>query len=202
MYVPGPRALEGTNPVNKKLAAAVSGGAVLVLVLSGCGDDSEKKVNDWAKKVCDQVQPQVKKIEDANAAIQKETTDQSKAEVVQKTDSAAFQAMSEAYRSMGAAVQGAGEPPVKDGKTTAADAVAELNGISASYAKLKTKVDGLDSKDQAKFADGLKDIAGELDKLSKSGNEALTKLQSGELGKAMKNQKSCQRTEAPAPAQS
>ncbi|MCB5166058.1 small secreted protein [Streptomyces bambusae] len=186
--------------MNKKLAAAVSGGAVLVLVLSGCGDDSDKKVNDWAKKVCDQVQPQVKKIEDANTAIQKETTDQSKADVVQKTDSAAFQAMSQAYASMGTAVQDAGVPPVKDGEKTRSDAVAELNSISKSYATLKTKVDGLDSKDQAKFADGLKEIAAELDKLGKSGNEALTKLQSGELGKAMKNQKSCQRPEAGASA--
>ncbi|MEV7418721.1 small secreted protein [Streptomyces sp. NPDC089919] len=188
--------------MNKKLAAALSGGAVLVLALSGCGDDGDKKVNDWAKKVCDQVQPQVKKIEDANAAIQKETTDQSKADVVQKTDSTAFQSMSDAYKAMGAAVTGAGEPPVKDGKKTADDAVAELNGIAKSYADLKARVDGLDPKDQAKFADGLKGIATELDKLGKSGNDALTKLQSGELGKAMKNQKSCQRTEQPAPAAS
>ena len=36
VYVPGPRAMEGTNPVNKKLAAALSGGAVLVVALSGC----------------------------------------------------------------------------------------------------------------------------------------------------------------------
>ncbi|MER7762595.1 small secreted protein [Streptomyces sp. NPDC097619] len=188
--------------MNKKLAAAVSGGAALVLLLSGCGDDSEKKTDDWAKKVCDQVQPQVKRIEDANVAIQKETTDQSKAEVVQQTDSKAFQTMSEAYKAMGAAVTGAGEPPVTDGKKIQADAVAELNSISTAYAGLKTKVDALDAKDQAKFADGLKEIATELDKLSKSGNEALTKLQSGDLGKAMKNQKSCQRTETPAPASS
>ena len=31
--------MEGTNPVNKKLAAALSGGAVLVLALSGCSSD-------------------------------------------------------------------------------------------------------------------------------------------------------------------
>ncbi|MFI8102625.1 small secreted protein [Streptomyces sp. NPDC101118] len=187
--------------MNKKLAAALSGGAVLVLALSGCGDDSEKKVNDWAKKVCDQVEPQVQKIQAANAAIQKETTDQSKADVVQKTDSAAFQSLSDAYKQMGTAVAGAGVPPAEDGKKTQADAVAELNAISKSYADLKVKVDALDPKDQAKFADGLKNIADELSKLSNSGNEALTKLQSGELGKAMKNQESCQRAATPAPAQ-
>ncbi|MFJ5549290.1 small secreted protein [Streptomyces sp. NPDC093225] len=188
--------------MNKKLATALSGSAVLVLVLSGCGDDGEKKVNDWAKKVCDQVQPQVKKIVDANTSIQKEATDQSKADVVQKTDSTAFQQMSDAYKAMANGVANSGTPPVKDGQKTQDDAVAELNGIATSYANLKKRVDGLDAKDQAAFADGLKGIAAELDKLSKSGNDALTKLQSGELGKAMKNQKSCQRTESPAPATS
>src|SRR4051794_21520622 len=61
VYVPGPRAMEGTNPVNKKLAAALSGGAVLVLALSGCTDESNDKLNNWAKSVCDAVQPQAKK---------------------------------------------------------------------------------------------------------------------------------------------
>ena len=34
VYVPGPRAMEGTNPVNKKLAAALSGAAVLATVVA------------------------------------------------------------------------------------------------------------------------------------------------------------------------
>lgn len=46
--------MEGTNPVNKKLAAALSGGAVLVLALSGCSsDDGNKELDAWAKQVCD-----------------------------------------------------------------------------------------------------------------------------------------------------
>lgn len=72
--------MEGTNPVNKKLAAALSSGAVLVLALSGCGgssDDSDAKLDAWAKQVCLAVQPQAKKIEAANTAIQKETSDNS-----------------------------------------------------------------------------------------------------------------------------
>lgn len=78
MYVPGPKAMEGTNPVNKKLAAALSGGAVLVLALTGCGgDDSDEKLDAWAKEVCDAVQPQAAKIKAANTAIQKETSDNS-----------------------------------------------------------------------------------------------------------------------------
>ncbi|APY87144.1 small secreted protein [Streptomyces alfalfae] len=189
--------MEGTNPVNKKLAAALSGGAVLVLALSGCSsDDGDKELDDWAKKVCDSVQPQSKKIADANAAIQQETSDNSSPTDVQKTDSKAFQDMSDAYKAMGDSVKKAGAPPVDDGKKKTDDAVKELNAISKSYGDLKKQVDGLDTKNQADFADGLKDVAGELDKLSKSGNRALEKLQEGEVGKAMGRQDSCKSASA------
>ncbi|HWU06834.1 MAG TPA: small secreted protein [Streptomyces sp.] len=185
--------------MNKKLAAALSGGAVLVLTLSGCSDDSDNKVNDWAKKVCDQVQPQLQKIADANAAIQQQTDDESKPADVQKTDSSAFQQISQAYKALGAAVQSAGAPPVDGGETTHKEAVKELNASSAAYVDLKTKVDALDPKDQAKFADGLKSIADELTKISTNGDQALKKLQSGEVGSAMAKQKGCQKPTASAP---
>ncbi|MFI9151128.1 small secreted protein [Streptomyces sp. NPDC053367] len=193
--------MEGTNPVNKKLAAALSGGAVLVLALSGCSsDDGDEKLNEWAKQVCDAVQPQAKKIEAANNAIKKEASDNSTPEEVQKADSQAFQDMSDAYKAIGAAVSKAGAPDVENGEKKQQDAVKELNSISASYASLKKQVDALNTKDQAKFADGLKDVATELDKLSKSGNDALTNLEEGEVGQAMAKQESCQRASAPASA--
>lgn len=185
--------------MNKKLAAALSGGAVLVLTLSGCSDDSDNKVNDWAKKVCDQVQPQLQKIANANAAIQQQTGDESKPADVQKTDSAAFQQISQAYKALGTAVQSAGAPPVDGGGTTHKEAVKELNASSTAYVNLKTKVDALDPKDQAKFADGLKDIADELKRISTNGDQALQKLQSGEVGSAMAKQKGCQKPTASAP---
>ncbi|MFI6857186.1 small secreted protein [Streptomyces sp. NPDC050416] len=190
--------MEGTKPVNKKLAAALSGGAVLVLALSGCGGDENEKLDSWAKEVCDAVQPQAKKIESANASIQKETSDNSKPEDVQKTDAKAFQDMSDAYKAIGAAVTKAGAPDVENGEKKQQDAVKELNTISTSYASLKKQVDGLDTKDQGKFADGLKDIATELDKLGKSGNDALRTLEEGEVGQAMARQDSCKAATAPA----
>ncbi|MFH8657211.1 small secreted protein [Streptomyces afghaniensis] len=190
--------MEGTKPVNKKLAAALSGGAVLVLALSGCGGDDNEKLDSWAKEVCDAVQPQAKKIESANASIQKETSDNSKPEDVQKTDAKAFQDMSDAYKAIGAAVTKAGAPDVENGEKKQQDAVKELNAISSSYASLKKQVDGLDTKDQGKFADGLKDIATELDKLGKSGNDALRTLEEGEVGQAMARQSSCKAATAPA----
>ena len=196
-----PRATEGTEPVNKKLAAALSGGAVLVLALTGCSsDDGNDKLDSWAKQVCDGVQPQAKKIEAANAAIQKETSDNSTPEQVQKTDAKAFQDMSDAYKAMAGTVQNAGAPDVDDGEKKQQDAVKELNGLSASYASLKKQVEALDTKDQAKFADGLKDVATELNKLSKSGSDALKTLEEGDVGKAMAQQPSCTSATASAPA--
>jgi hypothetical protein len=191
--------MEGTNPVNKKLTAALSGGAVLVLALSGCSsnsDDNSDALNSWAKQVCDAVQPQAKKIEAANTAIQKETSDNSTPAEVQKTDAQAFQDMSDAYKAIGAAVEKAGAPDVEDGKTKKTNAVKELNDISAKYADLKTQVEKLDTKDQSKFADGLKGIATQLDKLSQSGNDALKKLEEGEVGAAMAKQESCKSASA------
>lgn len=180
--------------MNKKLAAALSGGAVLVLALSACSsDDSDKKVKDWAKTFCDQAQPQIKKITDANAAIEKQTADESKPADVQKTDSTAFQQISDAYKELAASINKAGAPPVKDGDKTQQEAAKELAASSASYADLKKKVDALDTGDQAKFADGLKGVADQLNTISKSSDDALKRLESGDLGKAMQKQPGCQK---------
>ncbi|BBC35483.1 uncharacterized protein SGFS_067770 [Streptomyces graminofaciens] len=178
--------------MNKKLAAALSGGAVLVLALSGCGgDDTNEKLNSWAKDVCDAVQPQIKKIAAANASIQKETSDDSAPADVQKADSQGFQDISDAYKAMAAAIQTAGAPNVDDGATKQKNAVKELNDLSAAYAELKKKSDALNVKDQAKFADGLEGVATELEKLSKTGSDALKELEKGDVGKAMAEQASC-----------
>ncbi|MDK1476331.1 small secreted protein [Streptomyces sp. 549] len=180
--------------MNRKLASALSGGAVLALALTGCSsDDSDEKARSWAKKVCDQLQPQVKKIQDANTSISEHSDKDSSSEDVQKADSAAFQQISEAYKSLAVAVDKAGEPPVEEGETLRKDAVKELNGISASYTGLKEKIDGMDPKDRAEFADDLKEIADDLKTLGKSGDQAINKLQSGDLGKAMAEQDGCRK---------
>ncbi|WP_030677889.1 hypothetical protein [Streptomyces sp. NRRL B-1347] len=191
--------MEGTNPVNKKLAAALSGGAVLVLALSGCSDDDgNKKLDDWAKKVCDTaVQAQSKKIADANAAIKKQTADNSSPEEVKKTDSQAFQDISDAYSERSAALKKAGAPPVDDGEKKLNAAVKELDGLSKSYAGLKTQTDKLDTKNQSAFADDLAKVAEELGKLSKSENTAQKQLEAGDVGKAMREQDSCKAGSSP-----
>jgi hypothetical protein len=187
--------------VNKKLAAALSGGAVLVLALSACSSGSstkDDKLDPWAKQVCDAVQPQVQKIAAANTAIQKETTDQSAPADVQKADSKGFQDISDAYKAMAAAIEKAGPPDVDSGKTKQENAVKELNALSASYADLGKQSDVLNTKDQAKFADGLDGVAKQLEKLSKTGTDALKELEAGDVGKAMAKQASCKSASASA----
>lgn len=198
--------MEGTDPVNKKLASALSGGAVLVLALSGCGGGGEKEnkeLDAWAKKVCDALPAQDAKVDAANEAIKKAATDDNAPANVQKTDSQAFQDMSDAYKALAGAVSTAGAPPgVKDGAQKQQAAVTALNNLSTSYAGLKQKVDALNVKDQAKFADGLQGIATSLGTLSQSGNAALKNLEEGDVKTAMAKQASCKQVATSASARS
>ncbi|MFF5448907.1 small secreted protein [Streptomyces sp. NPDC012888] len=180
--------------MKKKLAAALGGGAVLMLVLSGCGDDGEEKTSGWAKKVCDSWQPQLKKIEDANAQIKRVAGESSKPEEVQQTDSAAFQTLADAYKAIGAGLSSAGEPPVKDSRPSMEAAVKDFTATSQGYADLKAKIDALDPKDQAKFAAGLQELADGLDKVAASEKTAKDKLKSANLSDPLAKQPGCQIT--------
>ncbi|GAB2887394.1 small secreted protein [Streptomyces mayteni] len=177
----------------KKLALALTSSAALMVTLSACGDDSGAQTDEWAKNVCDEVQPQVSQIQAANAAITDASAGDRAPADVQAADSAAFQDISEAYASLADAVDAAGDPPVEEGAQLREDAVSELRAISQSYAALQETVDGLDTSDQAAFAEGLQGVAGQLQELGQSGDEALNELQSGELGQAMARQEGCQR---------
>ncbi|MFJ8645603.1 small secreted protein [Streptomyces sp. NPDC093546] len=183
--------------MNKKLAAALSGGAVLMLVLSGCGGDDEDggKVDAWAKKVCDQAQPQIQKRANAQQAIVSTAADGKPADI-QAADSKAFQDIADADKALAKAVQEAGAPPVENGEKLQQDAVKELNDTATAYEALKKQVDALDPKDQRKFADGLSTVADGLKRIEKMDQDALAKLQSGELGQAMAKQPGCQKAKA------
>ncbi|RST14967.1 small secreted protein [Streptomyces sp. WAC05374] len=185
--------------MNKKLAAALSGGAVLVLALSGCSDDNDgggdNKVDAWAKNVCDQAQPQIQKRANAQQAIISTAADGKPADI-QAADSKAFQDIADADKALAKAVQDAGVPPVDNGEKLQQDAVKELNATATAYENLKKQVDALDPKNQQKFADGLQGVADGLKKIEKMDQDALAKLQSGELGQAMAKQPGCRKAEA------
>ncbi|MGW4912186.1 small secreted protein [Streptomyces sp. NPDC004270] len=186
--------------MNKKLAAALSGGAVLVVALSGCSSNkgTDPKLIAWAKTVCDAVPAQDAKIKAANEAIAQTASDTtSSPATIQKTDSQAFQDMSDGYKALATAIGSAGAPPgIDDGAKRQQDVVKNLNSLSTSYADLKKKVDGLDTKNQAKFASGLHDVASQMADLetqNKSGTAALQALEQGEVKNAIAEQASCKK---------
>ncbi|MFF6775376.1 small secreted protein [Streptomyces sp. NPDC012637] len=184
--------------MNKKLAAALSGGAVLVLVLSGCSDDEGDKVNDWAKTFCDQAQPQIQKRANANQLIISTAAD-SKPEAIKAADSKAFQDIADADRALAKAVESSGVPPVENGEKIQQDAIKELNATATAYDGLKKQVDALDTSNQQKFADGLKVVSDNLAKIQNMDQDAVAKLQAGELGQAMAKQPGCQTPKASLP---
>ncbi|MEU9388245.1 small secreted protein [Streptomyces sp. NPDC048279] len=193
--------------MNKKLAAALSGGAVLVVALSGCSSNkgTDPKLIAWAKTVCDAVPAQDAKIKAANAAIAQTASDTtSSPATIQKTDSQAFQDMSDGYKALASAIGSAGAPPgIDDGAKRQQDVVKNLNSLSASYADLKKKVDALDTKSQAKFATGLHDVASQMADLetqNKSGTAALEALEQGEVKNAIAEQASCKKVSVTASA--
>lgn len=180
----------------KKLMAATCCAAIATLAVAGCSN-SDDKVKSYAKRVCDQVQPQQHAIQQATDSIGSVSAAGSSPSDVQKTDSEAFARMAAAYKALGLAVQDAGAPPVDKGATLQQNAVKQLNGVSSSYADLKKVVDDLDTGNQARFAEGLKTVSNKLAVLSKDSGNALTKLQAGDVGKAMAKQPGCQK-DAPA----
>lgn len=181
--------------MNKTLAATLAGAAVTLVVATGCGEDDNAEVQKWAGSLCDRIQPELQKRDEANLAISEATTEKDPRKV-QETDAKAFGEISDAYTAMSKAVNKVGAPPVDDGKNTHGGAVTELEQVAAAYADLQKQVEDLDVKDQAAFAEGLRELAGEADKISKSGDQALNKLQAGEVGEALAEQQGCQKSQA------
>ncbi|MEU0674411.1 small secreted protein [Streptomyces sp. NPDC006172] len=198
--------MEGAEPVNKKLGAALSGGALLVVALSGCSgssDDGNKELDAWAAKVCQTVPAQQAKIVAAYDALAKVAKDGAPEEL-QKTDSKAFQDLSDGFKGHASALQSAGAPPgVEGGAQKHQDAVKELTALSTSYANLKKQVDALDTKDQAKFASGLEDVSERMKGVSKQYKSAVASVQNleqGDVKQAVTEQAGCKKIAPSAPA--
>ncbi|WP_032918804.1 hypothetical protein [Streptomyces rimosus] len=183
--------------MKKTLVAALAGGAALMLALTGCSDDDgNKKLDDWAKKFCDPAQAQFKKIQDANTAMQTADSGGTDSKKVQEADSKAFQQISDAYAALSKSLSQAGAPPADGGEESQKNAVKELNDLSKGYGDLKKQVDGLDTGDKGKFADGLRSLSDGINKLNKKSEQAFKKLESGDVGKAMAGQSGCQNQKA------
>lgn len=191
--------MEGAERVNGKLVTAVSG-AVLVLALAGCGqEDNSEELDAWAKSVCDSVKPQVQGAQRALGDIAQVKPDEKPADL-KKRLSTDIDALARSNSELATDIRKAGAPPVDKGDQLHKDAVSDLRASAGSYQGLKKKVDGLDTKDQAKFAEGLRGVGEEIKKLSLRNDQSLDKLQSGDIGRAMAEQQGCKAAASSGPA--
>jgi hypothetical protein len=201
----GGRATEGIHPVkvNKKLLAALCGTSAMLLALSGCGgNNTGKQLDTWAKGVCDLAAGQIKKIDDANTAISKVDSG-GKPQAVKTADSAAFRTISDAYKSLAGIFSSAATAPGgTQGQQSQQNAVTVFNGLSSQYAALKKQVDGLNTSDQSKFADGLKGVSDSLNKTTAGAQTSLDTLRQGATGNALAKQPGCQQVAGASPSAS
>ncbi|MFC7218133.1 small secreted protein [Streptomyces polyrhachis] len=182
--------------VIKKAGAAVIGAAALALFVSGCGNADEarqKKVDAWASGVCDTLREQLKHRDEATADMA-EATDETEPAKAREAYVTAFDKSAKAYEAMAASFTKLGVPPVDDGKNVQSKTVAYLTDKAEAYAGLKTEAEKLDVKDQEKYAEGLRTLAGRVQKIAPEDGD-LKEMSEGELEKAMGRQDGCQRTE-------
>ena len=123
---------------------------------------------------------------------------------LQKTDSQAFQDLADGYQARATVISNAGAPPgVDDGAKKQKDAVKQLTTLSTAYADLKKQVDELNTKDQGKFASGLKEVSTQMEKVEtqrKTAFASLRALEEGDIKKALAEQSGCKQVSASAPA--
>ncbi|MEU3603799.1 small secreted protein [Streptomyces sp. NPDC006798] len=185
--------------MNKKLAAVLSGGAVLVLALSGCSSEEKKDnaVDDWAKKYCDQIKTQFKTKAEADRLIAVTAVDGKPADL-QRADSKAFQDLANVNKALATAFRTVGNSPVEEDEQLVRAAAAERDASAAVFLDLKKQVDALDTSDQQEFADGLKVVSEGLLK-AEANEKAWNKLRASETGKAMGKFQGCQPVKADVP---
>lgn len=191
--------MEGTGPVNDKVATALAGAALAALALTGCGggdDDKSEELDAWAKEICSSLKAPLDSATQALADTGVVKEDEKPSELRARL-SEDMGTVSASFERLASAVDKAGVPPVKDGETLAADAAKDLRNTAKAYDDLQKKVDQLDTKDRADFADGLTDIGKEQEALTRQSTNGLSRLQSGDLGRAMTEQPGCKPGDAP-----
>lgn len=187
--------------MNKKLATALAGSAVLVLTLSGCEDGGEgnEKAARWAKTYCGALRVQNQTIDDANKALARISEGGGTPEEIKQTDVEAFQDLSVAFDALSDALRKAGAPPVENGKRLQKNATGALDALSASYSGLKEQAEKLDTEDQAEFAAGLQEITDGMKEVPEQFNvvkRTLDALRQGDIKAAVAREEGCRKVSA------
>ncbi|MEV7776878.1 small secreted protein [Kitasatospora sp. NPDC088351] len=176
--------------MNKRLLAVPALGALLAFGAVGCGDDNSKQLESWAANVCGAAKDPIAQAQTALADTGQVKTGEAPGDL-QKRLSTDIGRLAKTNQDIAAAINSAGAPKVDDGANLQKDTVAELNKAADGYLDVQKKVDALPNTDQAKFADGLRSVADQVQQLASLSTQAQAKLQRGELGAAMAKQEGC-----------
>ncbi|MEV7022372.1 small secreted protein [Kitasatospora sp. NPDC093558] len=184
--------------MNKRLLAVPALGALLAFGAVGCGDDNSKQLESWASTVCGAAKDPIAQAQSALADTGQVKTGEVPADL-QKRLSADIGHLAKTNQDIAKAIDAAGAPKVDDGANLQKGTVAELNKAADGYLDVQKKLDALSSADQAKFADGLRSVADQVQQLATLSTQAQGKLQRGELGAAMAKQDGCKPSATTAP---
>ncbi|MFJ9441900.1 hypothetical protein ACIRRH_08505 [Kitasatospora sp. NPDC101235] len=186
-------------PVNKRLLAVPALGVLLAFGAVGCGgDDNSKQLESWASNVCGAAKDPIAQAQTALADTGQVKTGEAPADL-QKRLSTDIGRLAKTNQDIAAAIDAAGAPKVKDGATLQKDTVDELKKAADGYVEVQKKLDALPNNDQAKFADGLRSVADQVQQLASLSTQAQSKLQRGDLGAAMAKQEGCKPSPTTAP---
>ncbi|MEV7118165.1 MULTISPECIES: hypothetical protein [Kitasatospora] len=185
--------------MKKRLVTVSALGALLALAAVGCSADDSAKLDGWAKNVCDAARDPIAQSRTALADTGNVKEGESPVDL-QKRLSTDLAALAATNQQLADAVEKAGAPKIDSGAKVQQDAVNELKQVAQGYLDAQKKLDGLTNADQAKFADGLRSVGDQVQRLSQVSTGALATLQSGDLGDAIKKQPGCKAAAAGAPA--
>ncbi|MFJ8443323.1 small secreted protein [Kitasatospora griseola] len=185
--------------MKKRLVTVSALGALLALAAVGCSADDSAKLDGWAKNVCDAARDPIAQSRTALADTGNVKEGESPVDL-QKRLSTDLAALATTNQQLADAVEKAGAPKIDSGAKVQQDAVNELKQVAQGYLDAQKKLDGLTNADQAKFADGLRSVGDQVQRLSQVSTGALATLQSGDLGDAIKKQPGCKAAAGGAPA--
>ncbi|MBB4948304.1 hypothetical protein F4556_003839 [Kitasatospora gansuensis] len=177
--------------LEKRLWAAPALGLLLAGLAVGCGGGSDTAALDsWSKKVCDSAQSPIAQSQTALADTAKVLPGEAPAELQQRL-AADLGVLAATDQQLAEAISKAGAPKIDGGAAVQQGAVDELKKAGQGYLEVQQKLTALPNTEQAKFADGLRSVGDQIQRLAQQSTAALNKLQSGDLGTAIAKQPGC-----------
>ncbi|WP_405018279.1 hypothetical protein OHV05_15990 [Kitasatospora sp. NBC_00070] len=177
--------------LEKRLWAAPALGLLLAVGAVGCGGGNDTAALDsWAKKVCDSAQSPIAQSQTALADTDKVLPGEQPAELQQRL-AADLGVLAATNQQLAEAISKAGEPKIDGGAAAQQGAADELKKAAQGYLDAQQKLTALPTTEQAKFADALRSVGDQVQRLAQQSTAGLNKLQSGELGTAMAKQPGC-----------